>query len=343
MAMVYLNTVEVGDPIPTLQKPPISRTQIARFAAASGDYGPLHVDEEVARASGYGSVFAHGMIALSYVGEMLDRWLENGRVALLRCNFRKFIWPGDVLIAKGVVVPKTEYERLSTVECTIWVQNQNNDKVLEGKAICLLFASAEAQSAAGKRRPDPVVVLPEYVSAHKRLEFPRSAAAASDKPPPRPPPKAHGTPVKIAVAEGAQADAAAPENEKKVRPPRPKEAPGEAAVGLKETSKLPPGLPKGKELAAKAKDAGKATKEAPKAAAAKEAPKAAATKEAPKAPAAKEAPKAAAAKSKTAAPEKKAADKAKPSSKSAPAKVKPAMGGLAKGSASKAKPAKTKR
>jgi acyl dehydratase len=205
MAQVYLNTVEIGDPIPTLQKPPISRTQIARFAAASGDYGPLHVDDEVARASGYGSVFAHGMIAMGYVGEMLNKWLENGRVAQLQCRFLKLIWPGDVLSAKGVVVPRPEGEKGNTLACDVWVQNQNNDKVLQGRAVCVLFPSPEDQKKSGKARPDPLLIFQEYVSPNKKTDRQQGVGGPADQPPPRPPARAAGAPVQLSSEVAAEA------------------------------------------------------------------------------------------------------------------------------------------
>lgn len=248
MAQLYYDTVEVGDPIPTLQKPPINRTQIARFAAASGDYGPLHVDEEVGRASGYGSVMAHGMIAMAYVGEMLEKWLQNGRVARMEVRFLKFIWPGDVLSAKGVVVPKPDGDGNQGIVCDVWVQNQNNDKVLDGKAYCVLFQNPEQEKKNGKGKPEAVFMANEYQSPSKKSDMARASSGPSDKPPQRPPPKAAGTPVKL--SEEAAELARQQEAEKKASA----KAAGKTAKAepVKAAAKVEPKKPEPKKVEAKA-------------------------------------------------------------------------------------------
>ena len=47
-AKVYVEDVQVGDELPLLVKPPIQRIQLTRYAGASGDFNPIHVDEEFA-------------------------------------------------------------------------------------------------------------------------------------------------------------------------------------------------------------------------------------------------------------------------------------------------------
>lgn len=300
MPQVFYNSIEIGDPIPTLQKPPISRTQIARFAAASGDYGPLHVDDEVARTSGYGSVFAHGMVAMAYVGEMLSRWLDNGRVAQLQCKFLRLVWPGDVLSAKGVVVPKQDDGRANTVVCDVWVQNQNNDRVLMGRAICVMFASPEEQKKSGKQRPDPVYLANEYQSPNRKADKPSGVGGPADKPPPRPPPKAAGTPVQLSAEALSELrkkpKAAAPATKaagKSTPPPAAKAAGKSTPPPVAKTQ--PPKAAASKSQPPKAAPASKA----PKAAGKSSPPKAA------KAPAGAKAPKAAKPAAKAPAKDKK--------------------------------------
>ena len=71
----YFEDVQVGFTL-ELKKPPITRLQIAKFAGASGDFNPSHVDEDIARdIGGMGGVFAHGMIGMGFIGQMLADWL----------------------------------------------------------------------------------------------------------------------------------------------------------------------------------------------------------------------------------------------------------------------------
>jgi 3-hydroxybutyryl-CoA dehydratase len=87
--------------------PPLSRriTQegIRRYAEASGDYNPIHVDEEYARATPFGGTIAHGMLVLAYVSEMMGGafghdWLAGGR---LKVRFRAPARPGDTVTARA--------------------------------------------------------------------------------------------------------------------------------------------------------------------------------------------------------------------------------------------------
>ena len=87
--------------------PPLSRrvTQegIWRYAEASGDYNPIHVDEEYARATPFGGTIAHGMLVLACLSEMMAAafghdWLAGGR---LKVRFRAPARPGDALTARA--------------------------------------------------------------------------------------------------------------------------------------------------------------------------------------------------------------------------------------------------
>ena len=87
--------------LPAVQ--PLSRrvTQegIRRYAEASGDFNPIHVDEEYARATPFGGIIAHGMLVLAYVSEMMAAafgrdWLGGGR---LKVRFRAPARLGDTL------------------------------------------------------------------------------------------------------------------------------------------------------------------------------------------------------------------------------------------------------
>ena len=61
---VYFEDVKVGDELPPLVKGPIEQIQLTRYAGASGDFNPIHQDDEFARAAGMGGVFAHGMLSM---------------------------------------------------------------------------------------------------------------------------------------------------------------------------------------------------------------------------------------------------------------------------------------
>jgi acyl dehydratase len=72
--------VAVGDRLPVLTVPPISRTVLALFAGASGDHNPIHIDIDVARSAGLDDVFAQGMLSMAYLGRLLTGWVPQQRI-----------------------------------------------------------------------------------------------------------------------------------------------------------------------------------------------------------------------------------------------------------------------
>src|SRR5437870_270760 len=97
----YWSELRVGDDLPPLTKPAIDRVQIVRYAASSGDFNRLHLDEPYAHAVGFPGLFAPGMLALAFVGQLLTAWLRRGHVRKLGARFIKIVWPGDELTCRG--------------------------------------------------------------------------------------------------------------------------------------------------------------------------------------------------------------------------------------------------
>ena len=55
----------------------VTQEQLARYAEASGDYNPLHLDPAFAAGTPYGRPIAHGMLVLAFVSELLARELDS--------------------------------------------------------------------------------------------------------------------------------------------------------------------------------------------------------------------------------------------------------------------------
>lgn len=78
----------------------VSQETINRYADLSGDYNPIHVDEEAAAASEFGGTIAHGPIALQTFFRSLTEWLgEPAPPAGTTVNivFRHPVRPGDTV------------------------------------------------------------------------------------------------------------------------------------------------------------------------------------------------------------------------------------------------------
>ncbi len=86
----------IGDELPGFTTT-LTRADLARYAAASGDANPIHLQEEAARAAGLPGVVAHGMLTLALAGRLVTAWAGAGYdVATLRTRFpRPVVVPAD--------------------------------------------------------------------------------------------------------------------------------------------------------------------------------------------------------------------------------------------------------
>ncbi len=69
--MTASGDIKAGDRIVHKVFPPITRHTLALYCGASGDHNPIHVDIDFAKAAGFPDVFAHGMLAMAYLGQAL--------------------------------------------------------------------------------------------------------------------------------------------------------------------------------------------------------------------------------------------------------------------------------
>jgi 3-hydroxybutyryl-CoA dehydratase len=125
-----VSMVREGDEGPAFSVGPLTRTDIVRYAGASGDFNPIHHDETFALAAGLPSVMAHGMLSAGVLGSFVTRWFGPGSVRRYRVRFRERVWPGDVLRAQGKVV-RVEDDR-ATLELSL--VRQDGVAVVTGSA-----------------------------------------------------------------------------------------------------------------------------------------------------------------------------------------------------------------
>ena len=81
---------------------PLTRVDIVRYAHASGDFNPIHRDEEYAHAQGAPTVFAMGMLPAGYLAHAVADWLGGPQhLRRLKVRFKTRVWPGDELACRG--------------------------------------------------------------------------------------------------------------------------------------------------------------------------------------------------------------------------------------------------
>ena len=149
----YWDQIEIGDAVPKVSRSPITRLQIAQFAAASDDFSPMNLDDEQAKAAGYNSVFAPGLMALGFAEETLKMFASNMKVLSLTGTFQRLIWPGDVLEIKGLVLRRYQKNSEHRIQMNIWCENQLKEVVMRGTCIGLLFKNAQHEEKSQTKTP----------------------------------------------------------------------------------------------------------------------------------------------------------------------------------------------
>lgn len=131
--------LQPGDALPPLVRP-ISQENINRYAHASGDFNPIHVDEAFAAQTPLGGTVAHGMLVLSYVSQMITAsfgpsWLSSGRLSV---RFKTPARPGDTITIEGKIKSIESKKGVSYANCNISCHNQKGELVLSGVALARL-------------------------------------------------------------------------------------------------------------------------------------------------------------------------------------------------------------
>ena len=130
--------VKVGDSLPPLKLPPISRHQLALYCGGSGDHNPIHVDIDFAKKFGFKDVFAHGMLSMAFLGRLVTSWVPQAQVRKLGTRFTSITWVGDVITVSGKVTGKREENGQKLVDLEVRCTNQNGQDTLQGEATVVL-------------------------------------------------------------------------------------------------------------------------------------------------------------------------------------------------------------
>ncbi|MFZ2994848.1 FAS1-like dehydratase domain-containing protein [Sphingobium sp.] len=129
----------------------VSRTDIIRFAGASGDFNPLHHDDDHARAMGYPSSFAMGMLTASYAARLLTDWFEIRSILSFSVRFVGPVWPGEALTVEGTMSSPVQGDTKATVQ--LRVLNADGERKLTASSNVLRPLAMEPISALSTDAP----------------------------------------------------------------------------------------------------------------------------------------------------------------------------------------------
>lgn len=105
----------------------VDEEAILSYAQIAQDFNPIHIDPDFAVRAGFAGVIGHGTIALNLIWRSLELTLGDipGAVSV-DVRFKAPVRNQDCVVAGG--------ERVNENTYSVWVHNQNGQRVIEGVA-----------------------------------------------------------------------------------------------------------------------------------------------------------------------------------------------------------------
>lgn len=93
-----------GQQLEKMEKSPVTKVQLVKYAGASGDFNPLHTDDEFARKIGMNGVIAHGMLIMGFLGEYVMKLAgSTAELQNFKMRFGAMTFPGDRITCSGII------------------------------------------------------------------------------------------------------------------------------------------------------------------------------------------------------------------------------------------------
>jgi acyl dehydratase len=116
----------------------ITETMANEFAKLSGDYTPLHMDEQYGKNSTFKRKICHGLLLVSFFSRLIGMHLP-GENALCISHTINYMFPGfidDEITVEGLVINKSIATKIITLKTTI--TNNSGKCLIDGQAKILV-------------------------------------------------------------------------------------------------------------------------------------------------------------------------------------------------------------
>jgi 3-hydroxybutyryl-CoA dehydratase len=117
----------------------ISEADIYTFAGVSGDFNPVHINEEFAKNGLFKTRIAHGFLVGSFISTVLGTQLPGPNTIYLaqELKFKAPVKIGETLTAECEVLEKNDEKKILKLKTT--VRNQTGAPVIEGTATVMKY------------------------------------------------------------------------------------------------------------------------------------------------------------------------------------------------------------
>jgi len=117
----------------------VTESEVYLFAGITGDFNPIHVDEEYAKTTSFGRRIAHGFLTASLVQRCTSELTTPGGVSLnYNFDMQAPVFFGDTITASAEVIHKREDKPVVTLR--IRCVKQDGTVCVDGKAIIYMMS-----------------------------------------------------------------------------------------------------------------------------------------------------------------------------------------------------------
>ena len=104
----------------------VDKYQPVYYAGASGDFNPIHIDDDYAKKAGLGGVILHGLCTMAFAYKAVMEDKDPSLLKKISVRFRNIVRINDKL----KIIYKALEENNETKSFEVIVENQNKDQVI---------------------------------------------------------------------------------------------------------------------------------------------------------------------------------------------------------------------
>jgi 3-hydroxybutyryl-CoA dehydratase len=129
--------LKIGDKFTTSRT--VTDELIRAFSEVSGDYNPIHLDEEFAKKTRFGKRIAHGMLSGAFISAVLGNEFKEMKIVYLSqtMKFTAPVFIGDTVTTTATVTHIREDKPIIT--CETICSNQNGEILVTGESKIMIL------------------------------------------------------------------------------------------------------------------------------------------------------------------------------------------------------------
>ena len=114
---------------------PFNQNDLVKYAKASGDFNPIHLDKEFAKTMGFDNVIAHGMLVMAHLGKSIANSNSVSFLKHFSVQFCSITSLEEKLICKGEVLKIEKNNQKKIITLKLKVLNLSGEVKILGKMI----------------------------------------------------------------------------------------------------------------------------------------------------------------------------------------------------------------